>query len=188
MPYVVRSARPPIASQLSQYVRVVKANAVKGMGDDGGDDGFGDDGDTPISVGESGTPVMPIVDPGSYVLPTDVNPLSSTDLSNLAAQAQAESAGIGSTISNAYAAATAPSAGGGFNLATFMSALASGATAGAKIYNSTQSPYLIAGTSSLYNPATGQIMGLPVDTSSLLIYGGLAVGAFVLISMFTGKK
>ena len=187
MPYVVRSARPPIASQLSQYIRVVKANAVKGMGqDDGGDDGFGDD--TPISVGESQSPVMPIVDPGSYVPPTDVNPLSSTDLSNLAAQAQAESAGIGSTISNAYAAATAPSAGGGFNLSTFMSALASGAAAGAKIYNSTQSPYLIAGTSSLYNPATGQIMGLPVDTSSLLIYGGLAVGAFVLISMFTGKK
>ena len=57
------------------------------------------------------------------------------------------------------------------------------------MYVSTESPYLIPGTNTLYNPATGSILGAGLsstDMSSLLLYGGLALGAYLLITLVEG--
>lgn len=182
--------------QLSRYVRVVRGMAGLGMGQD--DDGFGDE---PIVLGESASPVE-ILQPSGPT--TYTVPFSSSDITNLQDQAAAESAGIGGTLQAAYAAATSPSAGGGFNLSTFLSSLTGSAASAAKLYQTLQGPSLIPGTNAIYNPATGQYynpttgqvvnpsgvstLGLPsIDPNSLLLYGGLTVGAIFLLSML-GKR
>jgi hypothetical protein len=190
-PYSINivTQRQPIASQLNHYVRAVRRGAIgRGMGQDDSGDSYGDDGTVSPSVpsiGESTTPVFLDVPTGPD---TYTAPFSSSDIATLQSQAAALSTGIGSSISTAYNAATAPSAGGGFNLATFISSLSGAAVAGAKVYNSTQPPSLIPGTSAIYNPATGQILGAGLtsaDTTTLITYGGLALAAFLAITLFS---
>ena len=199
MPYVSIRGRAPNQMQLSRYVKVVRGMAGMGMGQDDSD--FGDGGDVPI--------VTPYTPP----------PFSSSDISNLQSEAATASANIGASgqqllsdlgidisgvdptvVPGAIAAASSPSSGGGFNLSSFLNSLTGAAASSAKLYQSLQTPALIAGTNAIYNPATGQYynpttgqvvnpggtstLGLPnIDPTTLLLYGGLAVGAVFLLSM-----
>jgi hypothetical protein len=156
------------------------------MGQDGSGYTYDPDSDSYIVDPSAALPILSPTDTSILAPLTDLNNNPSSGLMT-GPTPSAPLSSLGTTVQQAYAAATSPSSGGGFNLAAFMNVLAGGAAAGAKIAASTQSPYVIPGTSSIYNPATGQIMGLPADTSSLLLYGGVAIGAFVLISML-GKK
>jgi hypothetical protein len=98
--------------------------------------------------------------------------------------------------------ATASNSSGSFNLSQLLSGLTGDAASAAKIYQSLQTPSLIPGTNAIYNAATGQYynpttgqvvnpsgistLGVPTDISAalpqLLLFGGLAVGAMVILS------
>ncbi len=83
-------------------------------------------------------------------------------------------------------------------------ALSNAAVSGAKIFQSLQTPALVAGTQAVYNQATGQFYNpttgqvvnptgqtlatSPVVGSSLLLIGGLVIGGVVLIALMKGGK
>jgi len=135
------------------------------------------------------------VGPAPIVAPIDTTSLLGTPSSWLASVPTTPSA-----VSSAAAAAAAPASGGGFNITNFLNALTGSAAAGVKVAQAIQGPSLIPGTNAIYNPLTGQYynpttgqvvnptgastLGLPtIAPTTLLMYGGLAVGAFLLISM-----
>lgn len=87
----------------------------------------------------------------------------------------------------------------GFDWSKLFSGLTGGAVAGAKIFQSLQTPGLVPGTQAIYNPATGQFynpqtgqvvspggttipLGAGISSSTLLI-GGLLIGGVLLVSM-----
>jgi hypothetical protein len=186
----VSVAAPLNKAQLNRYVRAVRS-AGRGMGQNGDGDFGGETGGDGDFGGETGAPVLPQTPILSTTdlsqLPTGLPSSSVTTISD-----QNPLSVFSSELANASAAATSPAAGGGFNLTAFMNALAGGAAAGAKVYQSTQSPSLIPGTNAIYNPATGQILNaanLTSLTSSLtsalptiLIFGGIGLVAFFVIS------
>lgn len=183
MPYVSIYGQAPNKFQLGQYARAVRAGAGMGAFGMGQDDSDPDTWD--LGTSSTPAPTMPVVTPVSPVTVTSSNP---SDYTFAATQAAAESAaaGLDTSLGSAWAAATSPTAGGGFNIAAFMNSLTASAGSAVKLYNSTQAPSLIPGTSAIYDPATGQILGGGLTSgsmSSLLLYGGLALGAYLLISM-----
>lgn len=111
-------------------------------------------------------------------------------------------ADLGSTSPTGSPATASNPSGSGFNLSSLLNSLTGAATGAEKIYLAGQSPSLVPGTNAIYNAATGQFYNPttgqvvnPSGTSSLfpaglstanlgpiLLYGGLAIGAFLLIS------
>lgn len=111
-------------------------------------------------------------------------------------------ADLGSTVSSGSPATASNPTGSGFNLSSLLNSLTGAAAGAEKIYLAGQSPSLVPGTNAIYNAATGQFYNPttgqvvnPTGTSSLfpagistanlgpiLLYGGLALGAFLLIS------
>jgi len=69
--------------------------------------------------------------------------------------------------------------------------IAAGAQAGTAIAKSTQAPYLIPGTNTLYNPATGQILsslGFSSQSLSSILPILLLAGGALLVFSVIGKK
>lgn len=112
---------------------------------------------------------------------------------------------VGGNLANLTPVPTTTPSSGGFNLTSLFNALTSAAVAGQKIYLGTQQPSLVPGTQAIYNPATGQyynpstgqvvnpqgaaLASIPFSSNgSLLLVGGLAIGAVVLISMLGGRR
>jgi hypothetical protein len=199
VPYVSIYGRRPNKFQIGRYVRAVQAGAGmrSGMGGFGmGQDDSGDDGGN-VATGFQ----LPTTGLVTGIGSEDLTPIGITATSPTTGDATvmtgstptAPLSSLGTAVQQAYATATSPSSGGGFNIAAFMTALSASAGSAVKLYNSTQAPSLIPGTSSIFNPATGQILGAGLtsgDTSSLITYGGIALLAFVAISIFSsmGKK
>lgn len=164
---VTRGPRGPLAN----YVQAVR----RGMGQD------------PTEGGS-----YPIDTTDTYV-PVDI-PTNILDLT--------PGANLGSTSPTGSPATASNPSGSGFNLSSLLNSLTGAAAGAEKIYLAGQSPSLVPGTNAIYNAATGQFYNPttgqvvnPSGTSSLfpaglstanlgpiLLYGGLAVGAFLLIS------
>jgi hypothetical protein len=89
-------------------------------------------------------------------------------------------------------------------LSSLLSSITNAAAAGVKLYQVAEGPSLVPGTSAIYNPATGQyynpttgqvvnangtatgsVIGSELTTylPTILLYGGLALGAYMLIRM-----
>lgn len=180
---VRRGPRGPLAN----YVQAVRRSAVKGMGQD---DTAIEDPSTGIYYDSSGAVVpQPVITPISSGLSYD--PLSGSF-----------STSSGSTLATGSPATASNPTGSGFNLSSLLNSLTGAAAGAEKIYLAGQTPSLVPGTNAIYNAATGQFYNPttgqvvnPSGTSSLfpagistanlgpiLLYGGLALGAFLLIS------
>ncbi len=190
MPYVTIYGRAPIKSQLNQYIRGVRRMAGKGMGQDPTAGGTYDDSSTgftdPTLALSTTLPTTDLSDLGVNFNAVANSPTTSASSSLAPTDLPAS---LQTAFNNAYSTATSPASGGGFNIASFINSLSGAAAAAAKVYVSTESPYLIPGTNTLYNPATGSILGAGLsstDMSSLLLYGGLALGAYLLITLVEG--
>jgi hypothetical protein len=213
MAYVSIQGRTPNKFQLSRYARTVRKAAGMGQTDNtvtSDDGGFvntqlpiialGDQ--SPFSgIGVTATSPTPV--PTSTSTPSTPTLSGSDFLSSLGINIS----GVDPTaLPGAVSAASSPSSGGGFNLSSFLNSLTGDAAAATKIYQQLQGPSLVAGTNAIYNPATGQYYnpttGQVVEASGLstanfsqlsamlptiMLYGGLALGAYLLIRMVETK-
>lgn len=185
MPMAVIAVRQTPRGPLANYVQAVRRGmAGRGMGQD--DSGYTIDPDT-----------------GEYVPTTTFNIGDLGVPTNVASITPV----LGSTAPTGSPATASNSTGSGFNLSAILNSLTGAAAGAEKIYLAGQSPSLVPGTNAIYNAATGQFYNPttgqvvnPSGTSSLfpaglstanlgpiLLYGGLAVGAFLLISQM-GKS
>ena len=183
MPYVKKPQSPLLRQFLLQKPR--------GMGQMGQTDG---------------TVYSPTIDTSTIdTSGLNLSSITPTDLSFLNEPVSSPSSGGGVTTP---VSTTTPSSTG-LNLSNLLSTITNAAVAGQKIYLSSQAPSLVPGTNAIYNAATGQyynpttghvvnangtgVVGMP-DLSSIsaylptiMLYGGLALGAFLLIRMTGGK-
>lgn len=178
---VRRGPRGPLAN----YVQAVrKGMSGRGMGQD--DSGF-DDTSVPTNIMQ--------LTPGA-----DLSSIGSTFFGDLSGGISSFDSSItGGSTPATGSPATASNASG--SVSSFLTGLTADAASAAKIFNSLQTPALIPGTNAIYNAATGQYynpttgqvvnpngsgtLGLPTDLSSalpqILLFGGLALGAMVLL-------
>jgi hypothetical protein len=106
--------------------------------------------------------------------------------------------------------AIASNPSGSLNLSQLVNSVSAAAANAGKLYNSLQTPALIAGTNAIYNAATGQyynpttgqvvnangtgvvgtldLSSISAYLPSIMLFGGLAVGAFLLIRMTGGGR
>ena len=210
MPYVSIRGGSINKFQLNRYARAVRAGAGMGQADDGTTGNDAPLGGTGFE--QTNLPIITLGDnsPFSGIGVTATSPTTGAPTSSPSSSDQTLLNSLGSDISSwftpsanvpgAVASASAPSSGGGFNLSSFLNSITGSAAGAAKLYQTLQGPSLVAGTNAIYNPATGQYynpttgqvvnpggtstLGLPnIDPTTLLLYGGLAVGAVFLLSM-----
>jgi hypothetical protein len=86
-----------------------------------------------------------------------------------------------------YVTATTPSSSGN-SLTNLLNSLVADAQAGVKIYQSTETPALIAGTNAIYNPSTGQYYnpttGQVVSATGQSSFAGLDLGSLSGLTSF----
>jgi hypothetical protein len=134
----------------------------------------------------------------SSVSPQPVlTPITDTDTSGLALTSNPLT-----TTLNPVSTVTPSS--GGTSLSSLLSSITNAAAAGVKLYQVAEGPSLVAGTGAIYNPATGQyynpttgqvvnangtatgsVIGSQITSylPTILLYGGLALGAYMLIRL-----
>ena len=187
MPMAVIQVRRGPRGPLANYVQAVKKGmAGRGMGQDSTDTIV--DPTTGITYDLSGNVVSAPLTPTNILA-------ASTNLGGTPLPISGSTPPTGSP-------ATASNSSGSFNLGNFLTGLTSDAASAAKIYNSLQTPSLIPGTNAIYNAATGQYynpttgqvvnpggtstLGIPTDLTQympqILLYGGLALGALLLLA------
>lgn len=126
-----------------------------------------------------------------------LTPITDTDTSGLALSSNPLT-----TTLNPVSTTTPSSTG--TSLSSLLSSITNAAAAGVKLYQVAEGPSLVAGTNAIYNPATGQYYNPttgqvvnPNGTSTgsvigseltnylptILLYGGLALGAYMLIRL-----
>lgn len=191
MPYIQRAGASQ-SNLLAAYIGAVRRRAGLGYY------GLGDNGDivdptyigsevggtlpdsTPLMIG----PILPGQSPTDYLSALAVSPTLSTS---------------GVTPGTCVGPGCSPSSTPDTTLSGLFAALAQGAQSGLKIFQQAQGPTMIGGvlynpaTGQYYNPTTGQVVNAngtaiagdlsSIFSSPLLLYGGLALGGILLVSM-----
>lgn len=162
----------PAAARISRF-------QLRGLGQDDSDTET--IGDSDITIGNDAD-ILPTLN----TLQSNFNSLIQSD--NTAAQTVA-----GLTPAQ-LSAALGANASGAMTPAQLASIISSSGAAASSILKSTQSPYVIPGTSVVYNPATGQmssstgLSAASTEITSMLPIILLAVGAMIILPMLGGKR